>query len=89
MLQIISLPQSTAEVERTFSKLNANKTKLRSFLSVRTLEAIIQTAETFPTHVDVNARLTHLYTNARKAYIEKYTENEQNAHAEREEEDFE
>lgn len=41
MLQMTSLPQSTAEVERTFSKLNANKTKLRSSLAVRTMEAII------------------------------------------------
>lgn len=89
MLQMTSLPQSTAEVERTFSKLNANKTKLRSSLAVRTLEAIIQTAENFPTHVQVNSRLTHLYTNARKTYMERYTENERNRHAETEEGDFE
>ena len=74
---LTSLPQSTTEVERTLSKLNANKTKLRSFLAVRTLEAIIKMVESFPSHVDVNARLTHLYTNARKMYMEKYTENEQ------------
>lgn len=89
MLQMTSLPQSTAEVERTFSKVNANKTKLRSCLSVRTLEAIIKTAETFPSHVDVNARLTHLYTNARKTYMERYTEVERTRHAEAEEGDFE
>lgn len=75
MLQMTSLPQSTADVERTFSKLNANKTKLRSCLAVRTLEAIIKTAETFPLRVDINTRLNHLYTNARNKYMEKYTEN--------------
>lgn len=75
MLQMTSLPQSTADVERTFSKLNAYKTKLRSCLAVRTLEAIIKTAETFPLRVDINTRLNHLYTNARNKYMEKYTEN--------------
>ena len=40
MLEITALPQSTAEVERTFSKLNNNKTKLPNVLGVRTLEAI-------------------------------------------------
>ncbi|KAK4315487.1 hypothetical protein Pmani_013402 [Petrolisthes manimaculis] len=77
MLQMTALPQSTAEVERTFSKLNANKTKLRNSLAVQTLEAIIKTAETFPSQVDVNARLAHLHSNARKRYMEKYTEQEQ------------
>eukprot|EP00112_Aurelia_sp_Birch-Aquarium-sp1_P023358 Seg693.3 transcript_id=Seg693.3/GoldUCD/mRNA.D3Y31 product="hypothetical protein" protein_id=Seg693.3/GoldUCD/D3Y31 len=38
MLEVTALPQSTAEVERTFSKVNANKTKLRSSLSVNTLQ---------------------------------------------------
>ena len=65
MLQMTFLPQSTAEVEKT-SKLHANKTKLRSSLAVRTLEAIIKTVESFPSHVDVNANVTHLYTHARK-----------------------
>ncbi|KAK4320307.1 hypothetical protein Pmani_008813 [Petrolisthes manimaculis] len=77
MLQMTAFPQSTAEVERTFSKLNANKTKLRNSLAVQTLEAIIKTAETFPSQVNVNARLAHLHSNARKRYMEKYTEKEQ------------
>ena len=72
MLQMTSLPQSTAEVEKTFSRLNANKTKLRNSLAIHTLEAIIKTTETFPSQVDVNPRLAHLYTNARKSYMDKY-----------------
>ena len=36
VLEISSFPQSTAAVERTFSKLNLNKTKIRSRLSVNT-----------------------------------------------------
>lgn len=80
----ITLPRSTAEVERTFSKLSANKTNLRSSLVVSILEVIIKTAETTPYQFNINARLTHLYTNARKTYM-KYIANEQ-AHAE---EDFE
>lgn len=78
MLQITSLPQSTAEVERTFSKLNANKTKLRNSLAVRTLEAIIKTAENYPSEVVVNGRLAHLYSHARKNYMDKHTETEAN-----------
>lgn len=34
MLQMMSLPQSTTGVERTFSKVNANKTRLQISLSV-------------------------------------------------------
>ena len=44
MLEITALPQSTAEVERTFSKVNNNKTKLRNSLAVRTLETIIKSS---------------------------------------------
>ena len=51
--QVMGLPQSTAEVKRTFSKVNANKTKLRNCLSVRTLEGILKTAENFPVQVTI------------------------------------
>ena len=47
MLEVTALPQSTAEVERTFSKVNANKTKLRNSLSVNTLPGILRSNEHF------------------------------------------
>ena len=69
MLEIIALPQSTAEVERTFSKVNANKTKLRNALSVYTLQGILQTSEYFPANFEMNERLKVLHRNARSSYI--------------------
>ena len=74
MLEVTALPQSTAEVERTFSKVNNNKTKLQNALAVRTLEAIIKSGEAYPTNFEVNERLTNLHSEARKRYMEQYTE---------------
>jgi hypothetical protein len=74
ILKITALPQSTAEVERTFSKVNNNKTKLQNGLAVRTLEAIIKSSEAYPTNFEVNERLTNLHSRARKRYMEWYTE---------------
>lgn len=51
MLQVTSLPESTAEVERTFSEVNSNKTKLRNCLATGTLKAFIQTSEFSPIQV--------------------------------------
>ena len=72
VLEISSFPQSTAAVERTFSKLTLNKTKIRNRLSVNTLEAIIKVTEKFPNGFDVNPRLHHLHDTARKNYMKKY-----------------
>ena len=74
MLQMLSLLGNTAEVERTFSKLYANKTKLRSSLAIHILEVIMKTAESFPHNVDINTKLAHLYNNAKKNYMEKYSD---------------
>ena len=74
IIQITALPQSTAAVERTFSKVNNNKTKLRNSLAVRTVEAIVKVSEAFPTNFPVSARLTALHSKARSAYMERYTE---------------
>ena len=52
ILSIPALPQSTAGVERVFSKVTANKTKLRN--STRTLEAILATSEGFKDDFEVN-----------------------------------
>ena len=38
---ILSLPHSSANVERTFSQINLNKTKIRNRLAVDTLAAIL------------------------------------------------
>ena len=78
MLKLTALPQSTAEVERTFSKLNNNKTKLRNKLSVKTLEAILKTSERFPSNFVMTPSLIKLYSNARTRYFAKYTESETN-----------
>jgi len=45
---IAELPQSTAGVKRTFSRLNNNKNKLRDCVADSTLEAIIKSGEKFP-----------------------------------------
>ena len=74
MLEVTALPQSTAVVERTFSKLNNNKTRLRNSLAVRTLETIITSSEAYPTNFEVNEKLTNLHSTARKRYMERYSE---------------
>ena len=56
MLEVTALPQSTAAVERTFSKIS-NKTKLRNALSVHTVEAIVRTSDYFSTNFDVDDKL--------------------------------
>ena len=85
MLKLTALPQSTAEVERTFSKLNNNKTKLRNKLSVKTLESIIKTCERFPSNFVIVPSLRRLYSNARSRYFAKYANNENNCVLEDEE----
>jgi len=69
---IIALPQSNAEVERTFSRLNNNKNKLKGCLAVCTftLEPI-KSSENFPGDFEVKQRLMHLHGKARKTYFEK------------------
>ena len=72
--ELTALPQqSTAEDERTYSRLNNNTNKLRNRLAVCTLEAIIRSSENFPHDFDFegNKRLMHLYGKARKTYFEK------------------
>ena len=65
MFEITALPQSTAVVERTFSKINCNKTKLRNRLAVRTIDPIIRVGEGFPGCFEVSARLSSLCSSAR------------------------
>ena len=47
MLEVTALPQSTAAVERTFSKISNSKTKFRNALSVRTVEQSLEQAIAF------------------------------------------
>jgi len=69
---VTALPQSIAEIERTFSRLNNNKNKLRGCcLAVCTLEAITESRENFSGDFEVNQRLVHLHGKARKTYFEK------------------
>ena len=76
MLEVTALPQSTAEVERTFSKVNANKTKLRSRLAVQTMEAMLKCSKTFPSTFEVDRRMVHLHGEARRNYMAKYTDDD-------------
>ena len=74
ILHVTALPQSSAVVERTFSKINSNKTKLRNCLGIKTLEAILKVSDNFPDNFPVTHLLAHLYGKARKSYMEKYSE---------------
>ena len=76
MLEVIALPQSTAEVERTFSKVNGNKTKLRSRLAVQTMEAMLKCSNTFPSLFKVDRRMVNLHGEARRNYMAKYTDDD-------------
>ena len=76
MLEITALPQSTAVVERTFSKINCNKTKLRNRLAVHTIEAVIRVGEGLPGCFEVSARLSSLYSSATGSYMERYNNND-------------
>ena len=75
ILAVLSLPQSTAEVERTFSKLNNNKTKLRNSLAVTTLEAIIGCSEAYKENFEPNPRLVTLHGTARQRYMARFSDN--------------
>ena len=59
-------------MERAFSKVNNNKTRLRNSLSVNTLDSIVKVSETFHRHFEINTRLAHLHGNAKNVYMEKY-----------------
>ena len=73
---VAALPQSIAEVERTFTRLNNNKNKLSDCLAVCTLEAIIKSSENFPGDFKVNQILMHLHGKVRKTYFEKFENSE-------------
>ena len=60
MLEVTALPQSTAAVERTFSKINNNKTKLRNGLAITTMEAIVKVNERFKKNFEIDERLASL-----------------------------
>ncbi|CAM1331742.1 Uncharacterised protein r2_g4065 [Pycnogonum litorale] len=79
MLEVTALPQSTAEVERIFSKVNNNKTKLRNALAVRTLEGIIKSSEVFRANFEVQGRLTELHGKARKSYMDRFCESDRSS----------
>ena len=64
-----ALPKSTVAVERIFSKISNNKTKLCRVLSVRTIEAIVRTSNYFSTNFDVDDKFVGLYAKARGTYI--------------------
>jgi len=75
---ITALPQSTTEVERTFSRLNNNKNKLRDCLAVCNWETIIRSSENFLGDFEVKTKTysMHLYGKARKTYFEKFENSE-------------
>lgn len=61
MLKVTAPPQCTAVVERTFSKLYNNKTKLKNALGVRLMEAIAKVNEEFPGNFESNQPLAELH----------------------------
>jgi len=61
---ITALPQSTAEVEKTFFRLNNNENKLRDCLVVCTLEAINNLIYLFMSKHKVHSMNTHTLQNA-------------------------
>ena len=71
MLEVTALPQSTAAVERTFSKISNNKTKLRNALSVQQVETIVRTSDYFSKNFDVDDKLVGLYCKVRGTYMEE------------------
>ena len=79
MLEVTALPQTTTAVERTFSKISNNKTKLRNALSVRTVEAIVRTSDYFSTNFDVDDKVVCLYSKVRGTYMERYNAEERSA----------
>ena len=74
MLEVTVLPQSTAEVERTFSKANGNKTEVGSRLAVQTMEAMLKCSKTFPSTFEVDRRMVHQHGESRRNYMAKYTD---------------
>ena len=76
VIQITALPQSKACVERTFSKINNNKTKLRTKLPISTTEAAVKVSEHFPTNFEVGNQLATVHANARSSYERRSTEKE-------------
>ena len=59
-------------MERTFSKVNNYKTRLRNSLSVRSVESIVKVSELLKGNSEINDRLAHLHGNARKVHFEKH-----------------
>ena len=79
MHEVTALPQSTAAVERTFSKISNNKIKIGNALSVRIVEAIVRTSDYFSTNFDVDDKLVGLYSKTRGKYMERYNAEERSA----------
>ena len=72
VLEITAVLQHTAEVARTFSKVKANRTKLRNSLSVY----VLQTSEYFPANFKVDEKVKVLHRNARPHYMSHFYEEE-------------
>ena len=60
VMNVLALPQSTAGVERTFSKVTPNKSKLRNSLHISTLESILVTSENFKENFESDNKLKTL-----------------------------
>ena len=78
VMNVLALPQSTAGVERTFSKVTLNKTKLRNSLHISTLESILVTSENFKENFESDNKLKTLHGQARNKYFSKYLESDSN-----------
>ena len=61
MLKVTAPPQCTAVVERTFSKLYNNKTKLKNALGVHTMEAIAKVIFGRPTFFDTKSIVPYFF----------------------------
>ena len=68
MIQITAMPQSRACIERTFSKINNNITKLHNQIAIYSMEAIVKVREQFPTNFEVDKQLASFHANTRSSY---------------------
>lgn len=80
VFQIFSLPNSSAAVERTFSSINLNKTKVRNRLNTSTLEAILQSKDYLHKNQNRNCFDVEISETLRKRFNSSIYQNETEVH---------
>lgn len=70
MLKVMALPQSTASVERTVSKISLNKTDSKNEWR------LVKTSEMYPCNFKVDGQVVELYGSARTKYMPRHSAEE-------------